>query len=59
MTILKNQYSKTQKRTPVIKTCIQKRKIRHMLNYKPMDSKEKENITKQVKRDFKTNKDWY
>ena len=28
-------------------------KIRYLLNYKPMDSKEKENITKQVKRVFK------
>lgn len=28
-------------------------KIRHILNYKLMDSKEKENITKQVKRVFK------
>ena len=53
MTLLINQYSKTQNRIHVVKTCIQKRKIRHILNYKPMDSKEKENITKQVKRVFK------
>lgn len=53
MTLLNKSVLKAQNRIYVIKTCIQKCKIRYILNYKPMDSKEKENITKQVKRVFK------